>query len=132
VPARGEAHEPHSILTLYQYNDWMQVRVLRQAGLVTPAQYTAPASMPHSRRRGTLVHGLVAEVLWRRRWHGASPSALPMEAHRNLMHQPQLAEFAQAIQERRQPAITVSDGRRVLKVLDAFIRSERTGQPARI
>jgi hypothetical protein len=41
--------------------------VLRQAGLVTPAQYTAPASMPHSRRRETLVHGLVAEALWRRR-----------------------------------------------------------------
>ena len=55
-----------------------------------------------------------------------------MEAHRNLMHQPQLAEFAQAIRERRQPAITVSDGRRVLKVLDAFIKSERSGAPVRI
>ena len=50
-----------------------------------------------------------------------------MEDLRILMHQPQLAEFAQAIRERRQPAITVSDGRRVLKVLDAFIRSERVG-----
>ena len=49
-----------------------------------------------------------------------------MEDLRILMHQPQLAEFAQAIRERRQPAITVSDGRRVLKVLDAFIKSERT------
>ena len=48
------------------------------------------------------------------------------------MHQPQLAEFAQAIRERRQPAITVTDGRRVLKVLDAFIRSERAGQPVRV
>ena len=55
-----------------------------------------------------------------------------MEDLRILMHQPQLAEFAQAIRERRQPAITVSDGRRVLKVLDAFIRSERAGQPVRI
>jgi hypothetical protein len=51
--------------------------VLRQAGPVTPEQYTAPASMPHGSLRGTLVHGLVAEVLWRRRWHGDSPSALP-------------------------------------------------------
>ena len=57
---------------------------------------------------------------------------LQMEDLRILMHQPQLAEFAQAIRERRQPAITVSDGRRVLKVLDAFTRSERTGQPVRI
>jgi len=55
-----------------------------------------------------------------------------MEAHRNLMHQPQLAGFAQAIWDRRQPAITVSDGRRVRKVLDAFITSERAGQPVRI
>ena len=55
-----------------------------------------------------------------------------MEDLRILMHQPQLAEFAQAIRERRQPAITVTDGRRVLKVLDAFIKSERTGGPVRI
>jgi predicted dehydrogenase len=51
---------------------------------------------------------------------------------RILMHRPQLAEFSQAIRERRQPAITVTDGRRVLRVLDAFIKSERTGQPVRI
>jgi len=55
-----------------------------------------------------------------------------LEDLRILMHQPQLAEFAQAIQERRQPACSVTDGRRVLKVLDAFIRSERAGQPVRV
>jgi len=55
-----------------------------------------------------------------------------MEDLRILTHQPQLAEFAQAIRERRQPACTVTDGRRVLKVLDAFIKSERTGGPVRI
>jgi len=55
-----------------------------------------------------------------------------MEDLRILMHQPQLAEFAQAIRERRQPSCTVHDGRRVLKVLDAFIKSERTGGPVRI
>ena len=48
------------------------------------------------------------------------------------MHRPQLAEFAQAIRERRQPACTVTDGWRVLKVLEAFIKSERTGQRVRI
>jgi predicted dehydrogenase len=55
-----------------------------------------------------------------------------MQDLRILMHQPQLAEFAQAIRERRQPSCTVSDGRRVLKVLDAFTRSARSGQPVRI
>jgi predicted dehydrogenase len=48
------------------------------------------------------------------------------------MQMPQLAEFTQAIQERRQPSCTVSDGRRLLKVLDALIRSDRTGQLVRI
>jgi len=46
--------------------------------------------------------------------------------------QPQLAEFALAIQERRQPSCTVTDGRRVLKVLDAITRSDRTGAAVRI
>jgi len=55
-----------------------------------------------------------------------------IEDLRILMHLPQLAEFAQAIQERRQPSCTVTDGRRVLKVLDAFVRSDRAGQPVRI
>jgi predicted dehydrogenase len=55
-----------------------------------------------------------------------------IEDLRILMLQPQLAEFAQAIQERRQPSCAVTDGRRVLKVLDAFVRSDRMGQPVRI
>lgn len=51
---------------------------------------------------------------------------------RILMHLPQLTEFAQAIREQRQPSCTVADGRRVLKVLDAFIKSDQAGQPVRI
>jgi predicted dehydrogenase len=51
---------------------------------------------------------------------------------RILMHRPQLAEFSQAIHERQQSSCTVTDGRRVLKVLDAFIKSDRTGGPVRI
>ncbi len=52
--------------------------------------------------------------------------------HRILMHLPQLAEFAQAIHEHRQPSCTVTDGRRVLGVLDAIVKSDRGGQPIRI
>jgi predicted dehydrogenase len=44
-------------------------------------------------------------------------------------HIPELEEFAAAIQEERQPAITVADGRRVLKVLDAVLESGRMGKP---
>jgi len=51
---------------------------------------------------------------------------------RILMHLPQLTEFAQAIREHRQPSCTVTDGRRVLKVLDAIVKSDRACQPVRI
>ena len=49
-----------------------------------------------------------------------------------LMHTPQLAEFAAAIHEKRQPSVTVTDGRRVLRVLDGIIKSGRRGEPIRI
>jgi predicted dehydrogenase len=49
-----------------------------------------------------------------------------------MMLVPELEEFAAAIREKRQPAITVSDGRRVLKVLDAVSESGRTGRPVRV
>ena len=52
--------------------------------------------------------------------------------HRLLMHLPQLAEFAKAIREHGQPPCTVTDGRRVLKVLDAIVKSDRACQPVRI
>lgn len=51
---------------------------------------------------------------------------------RLVAHQRQLAEFAQAVQEQRQPAATVGDGRAVLSVLDAIARSARTGAPVRL
>lgn len=54
-----------------------------------------------------------------------------VDDRRILMHLPQLAEFAQAIHACRQPTVTVTDGRRVLKVLDAIIKFDRTGEPVR-
>ena len=46
-----------------------------------------------------------------------------------MMLVPELEEFASAINARRPPMITATDGRRVLKVLDAVIASGRCGQP---
>ena len=43
---------------------------------------------------------------------------------------PELSEFADAITENRAPAITASDGRRVLRVLDSVTESARTGRAA--
>lgn len=49
-----------------------------------------------------------------------------------MMLVPEVEEFAAAIQENRQPAVTATDGRLVLKVLDAVFESGRTGRPAEI
>jgi predicted dehydrogenase len=49
-----------------------------------------------------------------------------------MMLAPELEEFGAAIQEKRQPAITATDGRQVLKVLDAVIESGRMGVPVRV
>jgi predicted dehydrogenase len=48
------------------------------------------------------------------------------------MHVPQLEEFAQAVREHRQPSITIADGRRVLKVMDAVFASDQTGEPVQL
>lgn len=45
-----------------------------------------------------------------------------------MMLVPEVEEFAAAIRENRQPAVTVGDGRRVLKVLDGVFESGRRGR----
>ncbi|HXF85128.1 MAG TPA: DinB family protein [Anaerolineales bacterium] len=62
------------ILTLYTYNQWANAKILDAAAKVTPEQYLAPASFPHGGLRGTLVHILFAEWIWRNRWQGTSPN----------------------------------------------------------
>jgi uncharacterized damage-inducible protein DinB len=67
------------ISTLYAYNDWANARVLRMAAQVSPQQYLVPADVPQGSLRSTLVHILAAEVAWRQRWQGDSPTALIAE-----------------------------------------------------
>jgi len=65
----------------------------------------------------------------------SSPTSLhftQVQDLRTLMHLPQVAEFAGAIREHRQPTCTVSDGRRVLKLLDAIVESDRAGRAVRV
>ena len=61
------------ILLLYQYNQWANAKILNTAANVTQEQYLASASFPHGGLRGTLVHALFAEWIWRTRWEGTSP-----------------------------------------------------------
>ncbi|HET6596900.1 MAG TPA: DinB family protein [Anaerolineales bacterium] len=62
------------ILLLYRYNQWANARILQAAAAITPQQFLAPASFPHGGLRGTLVHALFAEWIWRKRWEGTSPT----------------------------------------------------------
>jgi uncharacterized damage-inducible protein DinB len=62
------------ILILYKYNQWANAKILNAAANVTQEQYLAPASFPHGGLRGTLVHALFAEWIWRQRWEGTSPN----------------------------------------------------------
>jgi uncharacterized damage-inducible protein DinB len=62
------------ILTLYQYNTWANNRILNATAQVTPEQFLAPAAFSYGSLRGTLVHSLFAEWIWRKRWEGHSPT----------------------------------------------------------
>ena len=62
------------ILLLYNYNQWSNKKILDAVSNVTQAQFLAPASFPHGGLRGTLVHALFAEWIWRQRWEGTSPT----------------------------------------------------------
>ena len=61
------------ILLLYKYNQWSTKKILDAAAKVTQEQFLAPASFPHGGLRGTLVHALFGEWVWRTRWEGTSP-----------------------------------------------------------
>lgn len=69
----------NEMAVLYRYNRWAWERVLDRTSHAKPEQYTALAPVPHGSLCGTLVHALGAEVLWRQRWQGYSPTALLKE-----------------------------------------------------
>jgi len=61
------------ITLLYKYNQWANAKILDAAVNATSEQFLAPGSFPHGGLRGTLVHTLFAEWIWRHRWEGTSP-----------------------------------------------------------
>ena len=61
------------ITLLYKYNQWANAKILNATSDVTSEQFLAPATFPHGGLRGTLVHTLFAEWIWRHRWEGTSP-----------------------------------------------------------
>ncbi len=69
------------ILTLFEYNYWANNRILRATEQVSLEQFIAPARLSHSSLRGTLVHALSTEWIWRMRTHeGIFPTAMLAES----------------------------------------------------
>lgn len=62
------------ILVLFNYNAWSNAKILDAASRVTQDEFLAPAPVPHGGLRGTLVHTLFAEWIWRNRWEGIPPT----------------------------------------------------------
>jgi uncharacterized damage-inducible protein DinB len=62
------------IRILYEYNCWANARILAAASKISEAQYLEPGTFPHGGLRGTLVHALFAEWVWRLRWLGFPPT----------------------------------------------------------
>ena len=56
-----------SINLLYDYNYWASAKILMAATSVKKDAFVAPASFPNGSLRGTLVHLLGAEWVWRLR-----------------------------------------------------------------
>jgi uncharacterized damage-inducible protein DinB len=70
---KGISHmNKQDITLLYKYNQWTTAKILNAASRATQEQFLAPASFPHGGLRGTLVHALFAEWIWRNRWEGTS------------------------------------------------------------
>jgi uncharacterized damage-inducible protein DinB len=66
---------------LIGYNAWANRRILEAAARVTAEQFTAPVHLSFGSLRGTLVHILMAETIWRQRCQDAvSPSSLLVES----------------------------------------------------
>ncbi len=65
-----------NIRSLFDYNYWVNQRILDTAAVLSDDQFTAPAALSHGSLRGTLVHALGAEWAWRLRCQGKSPKAL--------------------------------------------------------
>lgn len=65
---------------MYAYNEWANIRILDATSRLSHAEFIEPRTLVWGSVRGTLVHGLGAEVIWRQRCQfGAAPASLLAE-----------------------------------------------------
>ena len=65
-----------AIHSLFDYNYWVNKRILETAEGLSQEEFTAEGPTSHGSLRSTLVHALSAEWAWRQRCQGSSPSGL--------------------------------------------------------
>jgi len=53
------------VMLFYKYNQWANAKILNATAEVSNEQFVVDASFPHGGLRGTLVHTLFAEWIWR-------------------------------------------------------------------
>ena len=70
--------DPSTVRLLYDYNAWANDRTLDACGTLTQEQFTRDLGSSFGSVRDTLAHIMGAEWVWFERWHGRSPSALPV------------------------------------------------------
>jgi uncharacterized damage-inducible protein DinB len=71
---------PDYVRFLFDYSYWARDRVLVQTAKLDEREYVRARNLPSGSLRGTLVHLLSAEIVWRNRWQGVSPRSLLTEA----------------------------------------------------
>ena len=98
------------IQVLYAYNRWANARILGAVATISEAQFLAQGEFGHGGLRGTLVHTLFAEWIWRMRWQGSPPDVrwkpedFPTIAHlttRWIEEEQKLMEFVDGLTEER-------------------------------
>lgn len=72
--------DKNAILSLFAYNRWATERIFYATQPLSHEQYIAPVRLSHDSLRGTLLHLLSTEWIWRMRCqHHTSPSAFLSE-----------------------------------------------------
>ena len=72
--------KPEDLLTLYNYNYWATEKLLKSAQQISHEQFTANTTFCFGSMRGTFVHILSAEWIWRMRCQeGVSPEKMIQE-----------------------------------------------------
>jgi uncharacterized damage-inducible protein DinB len=81
---------------LFQYNAWANEQVLAKAALVSNVEYfEAAAGLSFGSLHATLVHILVADIVWLARWRGEMPpEALKDARQADVLAEREIPTFA--------------------------------------